>query len=180
MDNAINNRIEKKLKTTLIIPETIREEIKKSGMSIEDYFTTLYNTYKRYNIDNWREGCYWLKTTRVAFIKADTFNGILNKFDDNTQIDLGRELGKKAQVGLKYNYSIEDNSIESQKMMLSIFSKQIGWGQFLWQNNNIMIKLTIFKNHSFIQGYLEGILNLELIPIELNPDLIVFKIRQKT
>jgi len=65
-------------------------------------------------------------------------------------------------------------------MMLSIFSKQIGWGQFLWQNNNIMIKLPIFKNHSFIQGYLEGILNLELIPIELNPDLIVFKIRQKT
>jgi hypothetical protein len=180
LDNDENKGIEKKLKTTLIIPETIREEIKKSGMSIEDYFAMLYDVYKRYSIADWKEGCYWLKTTRIALIKTDTFNGILTKFDEEAQVNLGRELGKKAQVGLKYNYDIEDDTIESKKTMLSIFSKQIGWGQFIWQNNNILIKLPIFKGHSFIQGYLEGILDLELTPMELNPDLIVFKISQKT
>ena len=165
----------KKIKATLFISEDKREKIRRSGLSLEEYFNRLYETHERFDMDRWTEGHFWIKYFRFCFLRSETLNRILDHFDDETLMKLGREVGENLQKNLKYSLreAVDDTP---QEEILEHLSMIKGWGNFILDDGAIIVLTPVFTKPSFIQGYLEGVLNLELILVESHPDRMVFNI----
>ena len=166
----------KKIKATLFISEDKREKIRRSGLSLEEYFNRIYETHERFDMDRWTAGCFWMKYDRVCLLRSETLNRILDHFDDETLIKLGREVGEKLQKSLKYSFKLEAIDDEAQEKILEHLNAVTGWGNFILENRSIFILTPVFTNPFFIQGYIEGILNLELKLVESHPDRVTFNI----
>ena len=162
----------KKIKATLFISEDKREKIRRSGLSMEEYFNRLYEMHERLNMDRWVNGCFWIKYLRVCFLRAETLNLILDHLDDETLLKIGREAGKNHQNSLKYGIDPLDD--ESPERMLEHLSAASGWGDFILDNGAIIILTPVFTKPFFLRGYLEGALNLKLTLIESHPDRMIF------
>ena len=166
----------KKIKSTLFISEDKREKIRRSGLTLEEYFKRLYEIHDRFDMDRWADGCFWLKYDRVCFLRSETLNMILDRFDDKTLMRIGREAGRNLQKSLKYGFDVEPVDDESRGKILEVFGAVTGWGNFILDNEAIIILTPVFTKPFFIQGYLEGALNLELMLVESHPDRMVFNI----
>ena len=166
----------KKIKATLFISEDNRDKIRRSGLSLEKYFNRLYEMHERFDMDRWVEGHFWIRYFRVCFLMSETLNMILEHFDDEALMKLGREAGMDLQKGFKYGFDLEPVDDESREEILEFLSSIIGWGKFILENKAIIILDPLFTKPFFVQGYLEGALNLKLSLAESYPDRIVFKI----
>jgi hypothetical protein len=51
-----------------------------------------------------------------------------------------------------------------------------GWGFYTLEEHMIIVTTPIFTKPYFLQGYLEGLLNLKLTILESVPDRFVYKI----
>ena len=161
----------KKIKATLFISEDKRDKIRHSGLSLEEYFNRLYEMHERFDMDRWGEGRFWIKYFRVCLIRSETLNMILDNFDDKTLMEIGREAGENLQKSLRYGF---DQIVESKEKILEHLSAVSGWGDFILENEAIIVLTPVFTNSFFLQGYLESLLNLKLKLIESHPDRIVF------
>ena len=170
----------KKIKATLFISEDKREKIRRSGLSLEEYFNRLYDTYERFTMDKWIEGSYWIKIFRVGLICSETLNFILDHFDDETLLRIGREVGKNIQNCFKYGFDLEPVDDISQRKMVEQLSAISGWGNFALENGILIIKNPIFNKPFYLQGYLEGSLNLKLKLIESHPDRMAFNVLERS
>ena len=168
--------MEKKIKATLFILEDKREKIRRSGLTLEEYFNRLYDMFERFTMDRWTDGCFWIKYFRVCFISSETLNSILDHFDDETLLEIGREVGEEIQLGFKYGFNIEPVDYTSKREMVERFSAFTGWGNFTLEDEVIIIQNPIFKKPFFLQGYLEGSLNLKLKLIESQPEQMTFNV----
>ena len=167
----------KKVKATLYIPEDVREKIRRTGLSLEEYFNRLYDKYEKLSLDKWRDGVFTIRGYfRVSLLRAETLNLILNKFEDEELVNLGRELGKKLRLSIEANFKrffAPDENFELE--MLNHLNNYSGWGYFTLENDSIVITMPIFTKPHLLRGYLEGLLNLTLTPLESYPDRIIFK-----
>lgn len=166
----------KKIKATLFISADKREKIRRSGLSLEEFCDRLIDTQERFSMDQWTDGCFWIGFFRVCFLKTETLNYLLDHFEDNDLLKMGRELGEKAKS--IQNYLSKLNSVDNVSIMelLEHLNAVYGWGNFTLKNKIIIIKTPVFTKPYFIQGYLEGILNVRLTIIESLPDRMVFNI----
>lgn len=167
--------MKERIKATLFISRDKREKIRKTGLSLEEYFNRLYDMFELFSMDEWSEGCFWIKYIRHCLIQADTFNLILNHFDDETLSSIGREVGEN--VKKTYQHAFYNGPSDDVVNLLKKISLLNGWGSFIVKNNVIAVKNPVFNKTSFLQGYLEGILQLELKLNEAHPDRAVFKIQ---
>lgn len=101
---------------------------------------------------------------------------LLERFDDDTLLRIGREAGEKLQNSLKYGFDLEPVDDESREKIFEHFGAVSGWGKFILDDWAIIILTPVFTRPFFIQGYLEGALNLELMLVESQPDRMVFNI----
>lgn len=164
----------KKIKATLFISEDKREKIRRSGLTLEEYFKRLYEKHELFDMDHWTDGCFWIKYHRVCFIQSEIFNMILDRFDDKTLMRMGREAGRNLQNSLKYGFDLEPMDDEYRGKILEHLNAVTGWGNFILNDSVIIILTPVFTKPFFIQGYLEGALNLELTLVESRPDRMVF------
>mgnify|MGYP001109532066 CR=1 FL=1 len=167
----------KKVKATLYIPEDVREKIRRTGLSLEEYFNRLYDKYEKLSLDKWRDGVFTIQGYfRVSLIRAETLNLILDKFEDEELVDLGRELGKKLRLSIQANFKHYFDSEDNFELeMMNHLNNYSGWGYFTLEKDTIVITMPIFTKPHLLQGYLEGLLNLTLTPVESYPDRITFK-----
>ena len=165
----------KKIKATLFISDDKREEIRRTGLSLEDYFNRIYDTYKRFSMDKWEEGAFWIGLLRVCLLRVETLNLILDQFEDEDLLEVGRSAGHMRNSIMKYKSNLQPVDEESRRKILESIN-YCGWGNHNMKNNTIIITMPIFTKPYFIQGYLESLLNLKLTLIEAHPDRISFKI----
>ena len=169
-------KMAKKIKATLFISEDKREKIRRSGLSLEAYFNRMYDMFERFTMDRWIDGCFWINIFRVSLICSETFNFILDHFNEETLLRVGREVGENIQQIFKYGFDLEPVDDTSQRKILEHLSAISGWGNFAFESRAIIIKNPIFNKPFFLQGYLESTLNLKLKLIESNPDRMIFNI----
>lgn len=169
-------KMAKKIKATLFISDDKRDKIRHSGLTLEEYFKRLFEIHERFTTDRWTEGCFWIKSFRVCFLRSETLNMLLERFDDDTLLRIGREAGEKLQNSLKYGFDLEPVDDESREKIFEHFGAVSGWGKFILDDWAIIILTPVFTRPFFIQGYLEGALNLELMLVESQPDRMVFNI----
>ena len=170
----------KRVKATLYISEDKREEIRRSGMTLEEYFNKLYYTYKMYSMDKWGEGDIWIGNYRVCLLRAETLNLLLDEYEEKELLDMGRSTGEESRAIMKYYRNLEPVDRDSRLKMNENLNDFSGWGNFKMNNNTILIAKPIFTKPYFLQGYLESLLNLKLKLIESYPDRIAFKIEPET
>lgn len=166
-----------KIKATLFISRDKREKIRKTGLSLEEFFNRFYDMFELYSMDEWSDGCFWIKYIRHCLIQADTFNFILDHFDDETLSRIGREVGENVKKAYQQVFHAEP--LNYPLNLLKNLSLLSGWGSFILENNVVAVKNPVFKKMSFLHGYLEGILQLELKLDEAHPDRAVFKIQDQ-
>lgn len=171
--------MEKKIKATLFISEDKREKIRRSGLSLEEYFNRLYDMCERFTMDRWTNGCFWIDYYRVCFIRSETVNFLLDDFDDENLLRKGRKVGENIKRSFKYGYNLEPLDEESQRKIIDNLCVRTGWGTFTLENRAIIIENPIINKPFFLQGYLEGFLDLELKLIESHPDRIAFEILEE-
>ena len=168
-----------KVKASLYISKDTRERIRRSGLSLEEYFNRLYEMHERFSMDKWRDGYFYIEYFRVCLLRAETLNLILDHFDDNGLYKTGRKVGEELRFtienGFKHYITSDD---EIKVKLIDYFNQFSGWGQFTLENNLIIITMPLFTRPQFLQGYIEGIFNLQLSIIESHPNRIVFKITQ--
>ncbi|MCW3991433.1 MAG: hypothetical protein NWE79_01900 [Candidatus Bathyarchaeota archaeon] len=165
----------KKVKASLYISEDRREKIRRSGLSLEEYFNRLWEKHERFTMDKWNDGGFWINFYRVCFLRAETLNFIFDQFEEESLLKIGREVGERQrstmEAGLVFNTD-EDSRLK----MIEFMVDHCGWGHFTWENESIIITMPIFAKPHFIKGYLEGIFNIKLALIESYPNRIVFKV----
>ena len=112
----------------------------------------------------------------MGLFRAETINFIINQMDDKTN----RESGKKVGENLR---SIVENGImkilrdgDIRKRIIERQNMITGWGHSTLEENLIIVTTPIFTKPYFLQGYLEGLLNLKLTILESVPDRCVYKI----
>jgi len=166
-----------KVKATLFISEEKREKIRNSGLSLEEYFDRLYEMHERFSMDKWNDGYFSLGYFRVCLLRAETLNLLLTHFGDKDLYKVGREVGEQLRSTITngFNHYIQLDD-ESKKEMISNLNRFSGWGHFNLENETIIITMPFFTKPFFIQGYIEGLLNVKLAIIESYPDRMAFKI----
>jgi hypothetical protein len=168
----------KKVKATLFISEEKREKIKRSGLSLEEYCDKIYDAYENFRMETWENGCFMMDHFRVTLLRAETLNSILNNIEDNKQHDLGKELGGKLQLTLREGFKQTFNAGEDfSRKMIDYLNAYSGWGLFSQDKGTVIITMPIFTKPHFIQGYLEGLFNIELTVVESLPDRMIFTIK---
>ena len=170
----------KKVKSTLFISEDKRKKIRDSGLTMEEYFNRLYETYERFSMDKWEEGSFWIGLFRVCMLRVETLNLILNQLEDEDLLKIGRSAGDMRNSIMKYNSNLEPVNEESRRKILESLNFFCGWGNHNMKKDTIIITMPIFTKPCFIQGYLESLLNLKLTLIESHPDRMAFKITHQT
>lgn len=99
--NILGVTMTRKVKATLYIQEDKREKIRKSGMSLEEYFNKIFDTYEKFRLDTWRDGCFMMEYFRVCLLRAETLNSLLDNIEGEKQYEIGRELSEKLLTILK-------------------------------------------------------------------------------
>lgn len=169
----------KKVKSTLYIAEDKREKIRCSGLSLEEYINRMYEMYEKFCLDKWNDGYFRIKYFRVCFLRAETLNLILDHLEDETLLEIGREVGEKLRLTVEDSFKHRVHSMKESEMIedhLKYLNDFRGWGCFTLENEMIIITMPIFTKPYLIQGYLEGILNHKLTVIEAYPNRMSFKI----
>ena len=165
-----------KIKATLFISKDKREKIRRSGLSLEEYFKRLYEAHERFNMDRWTDGCFWIRQFRVCLLRSEMLNSMLDHIDKDTLRKFGVEIGEKARSCFEYGFELDPVNDISRRKILEVWNDLSGWGDFTMENGRIIIKMPIFTKPLFLQGYLEGALNLKLTLIDSHPDRITLKV----
>ena len=129
-------------------------------------------------MDRWDNGSFWIEFFRVCFLRAETLNFILDYFEDESLLNIGREIGEKLHSTMENSVNFPINC-DTKQQMIGYLNKFSGWGWFSLENNAIIITMPIFTKPHLIQGYLEGLFHLNLTLLESHPDRMAFKISQK-
>jgi hypothetical protein len=59
--------------------------------------------------------------------------------------------------------------------IIEYFNTFSGWGHISLENESIIVTTPVFNKSNFLQGYIEGLFNLELTLLEAHPDRFIFK-----
>jgi len=157
----------KKIKGTLKVSQEIREKIYLTGLTLEEYFNRIYNQRQSFDMDRWTEGTFWIQHFRVCLFSAETLNHILNHLPDQTLHKIGREAGQALRTTTEKAFPQKLEEL-SKTRFIEPLAAYTGWGKFTTNNNTIITTTPIFTKPHFLQGYLEGTLNLNLTTLETN------------
>ena len=140
----------KKVKTTLFVSKDVREKIKKTGLSLEEYFEKIFKQHEMFSMEKWKDGVFTTGFIRICLLRSETINLILDQINEDRLLKVAREIGSSMrQVGKTYL------DIETTEELLDAENRLSGWGLFSIVKNTIVINRPITHKTRFLQGYLE-------------------------
>lgn len=134
--------------------------------------------YLDYTVHKWNSRGIFLNSIRVALESEALLSLFLSSLTPTEQYEFGKTAGNKAPiediVKIFYGKDVKDPS--SRELILHLLEDK-GWGA-LRQQNGLLIIENPFYTPSFLQGYFEALLGIELENIETNvKDNVVFKLK---
>jgi hypothetical protein len=163
-----------KVRTSLLISKEKREKIRGTGLSLEEYFNAIQEKYEHFNMDKWDEGSFWIGHFRICLLRAETLNFLLDHLEEESLRTIGRSVGEKLRSTMKMGFDLKLDSGTSLEIV-EYFNTFSGWGHLSVENESIIVTTPIFNKSNFLQGYIEGLFNLELTLLESHPDRFIFK-----
>jgi hypothetical protein len=170
-----NGAVSDKIKSTLYIDKSKRDTIRQSGLSLEEYCNRLFELQESFNISNWKDGVFKINHFRVGLFRAETINLIINHIDEKPQRELGKKIGENFRLIIENRILKIPLDADMGKTILERQNSFTGWGFYTLEEHIIIVTTPIFTKPYFLQGYLEGLLNLKLTVLESVPDRFVYK-----
>ncbi len=130
-----------------------------------------------FSVHSWNERGIFVKEFRFALEPESLSSLFFSKLRPVDQYELGETAGSQAPIAdiIRLFHGQEINNVTSRTMALQMLQKN-GWGSMRIQGDLIMIA-NPFYPASFLRGYLESLLKLNLEAVETNvQENIAFKI----
>ena len=144
--------MDKKIKGTLKVSQEIREKIRLTGLTLEEYFNRIYNQRQSFDMDRWTEGTFWIQHFRICLFSAETLNHILNQLPEETLHKIGREAGQALRSTIEKAFPQKLEEL-SKTRFVEHLNTYAGWGKFTLNNNTIITTTPIFsKPHLLARG----------------------------
>jgi hypothetical protein len=177
----ITNLLKKKIISITMSQSIINkiDELKNQiGKSRAQLIEDSVRWYLDFTVHKWNPRGIFLDSIRVALESESLLSLFFSKMTPIEQYEFGKTAGKKAPIEdiirIYYGKDVKDPS--SRELVLHLLQDK-GWGA-LRQQNDLLIIENPFYTPSFLQGYFEALLGVNLELVETNvKDNVVFKLK---
>ncbi|MFQ6064340.1 MAG: hypothetical protein ACE5L6_02580 [Candidatus Bathyarchaeia archaeon] len=164
-------------RTTIILDEEERkyidsliEEGREPG--IKSLISKMLDVYRSMSIYDWKyPGEYYSGISRVAFINVEFINIMLQFIPEEKWRQVGQKIGEAAKISMEASLSLQTTDRERWADVFRRLRVQ-GFGDFYLRDKYLVIKTPFIGNHKFLNGFLEGLLEVQLETKTLTPPII--------
>ena len=164
-------------RTTIILDEEERRYIDKlieegREPGIKPLISKMLDVYRSMGIYDWKyPGEYYSGLSRVAFINVEFINIMLQFIPEEKWQEVGQRIGEAARISMEAS---QDLQATDRKRWPEVFKRLRvqGFGDFYVRDKYLVIKIPLIGNHKILNGFLEGLLGVELEAKTLTPPLI--------
>jgi hypothetical protein len=140
--------------------------------SMKDFIMLAIDFARKYSIDNWSPGVFYIGPVRVGIIDKRSLETLASKAN---QRETGRSLGEMPRDMMMIRYNIDTTLKKNRTLALDRLA-DLGIGRCEIKDDKILVHRPIFP-HDIMWGYIEAYLDVALQPVPMNiPDLFVFQI----
>lgn len=138
----------------------------------------LIRRFKTFNLERWSEGIFPGPDGRVAVLRSETFNIIVDALGERSHgvgTACGRSTLRQLSIGGRKDRSRKPRLLSLEKRVRE-FNVRSGWGNLTLLGGAIEFRNSILTNLEFLRGYLEGLLSLNLRMVACGETRIVFRV----
>ena len=164
-------------RTTIILDEEERRYIDKlieegREPGIKPLISKMLHVYRSMSIYDWKyPGEYYSGVSRVAFINVEFINIMLQFISDEKWQEVGQKIGEAAKISMEASLDLQTADREKWLEVFKRLRVQ-GFGDFYLRARYVVIKTPFISNHKFLNGFLEGLLGVQLEAKTLTPPLV--------
>ncbi len=164
-------------RTTIILDEEERRYINKlikegREPGIKPLISKMLDVYRSMSIYDWKyPGEYYSGISRVAFMNVEFINIMLQFISEEKWREVGQKIGEAAKISMEASLGLQTTDREK---WLDVFKRLRvqGFGDFYLRDKYVVIKTPFISNHRVLNGFLEGLLGVQLEAKTLTPPLI--------
>lgn len=144
--------------------------------SFKEFVDQCVELGRGYTMDRWQleSGQFFYGPMRVVVIPQKFLTEFSYRVAESERKMLGREFGSILKSFIFLHFEYDPTKLENRTKVLSVITR-LGLGQLRQRDSEIEIVNPALPAEVF-QGLLEGVLGLELSPIELAIDVCLFRI----
>lgn len=144
--------------------------------SFKEFVDQCVELGRGYTMDRWQleSGQFFYGPMRVVVIPQKFLTEFSYRVAESERKILGREFGSILKSFIFLHFEYDPTKLENRTKVLSVITR-LGLGQLRQRDSEIEIVNPALPAEVF-QGLLEGVLGLELSPIELAIDVCLFRI----
>jgi ParB family chromosome partitioning protein len=138
----------------------------------------LIRRFKRFNLERWTEGIFPGPDGRVAILRAENFNTIVDGLGDRSHsvgAACGRNTLRQISLANGRERSVKLRVLSMEKRVRE-FNVRSGWGVLTLLGGAVELRNSVLKNYDFVRGYLEGLLSLNLKMVACSETRVVFRV----
>lgn len=164
-------------RTTIILDEEERRYIDKlieegREPGIKPLISKMLDVYRNMSIYDWKyPGEYYSGVSRVAFINVEFINIMLQFISEEKWQEVGQKIGEAAKISMEASLDLQTTDREKWLEVFKRLRVQ-GFGDFYLRARYVVIKTPFIGNHKFLNGFLEGLLGVQLEAKTLTPPLV--------
>ncbi len=164
-------------RTTIILDEEERRYIDKliqegREPGIKPLISKMLDVYRSMGIYDWKyPGEYYSGVSRVAFLNVEFVNILLQFIPEQRWREVGQKIGEAAGISMEASLDLQTTDREKWAEVFKRLRVQ-GFGDFYVRDKYVVIKIPFISNHKVLNGFLEGLLGVQLEAKTLTPPLI--------
>lgn len=138
----------------------------------------LIRRFKVFNLERWSEGIFPGPDGRVAVLRSETFNIIIDALGERAHsvgTACGRSTLKKLTLSSSKDKSTRPRWLTLEKRARE-FNARSGWGIINLLGGAVELRNPILRNTEFIRGYLEGLLSLNLKVVASSDERVLLRV----
>ena len=164
-------------RTTIILREEEREFIDKlvkdgKEVGIRPLISKMLDVYRSMSIYDWKyPGEYYTGISRMAFIKIEFINTLLQHIPPEKHYEVGRKAGEAAAISVEASLDFLPTDKERWPEVFKRLRVH-GFGDFYQKDKYIIVKAPFINNHELQRGYLETLLGITLEARTTSPPFV--------
>jgi hypothetical protein len=164
-------------RTTIILDEEERRYIDKlieegREPGIKPLISKMLDVYRSMSIYDWKyPGEYYAGISRVAFINVEFINIMLQSISEEKWQEVGHKIGGAAKISMEASLGLQTTDREKWPDVFKRLRIQ-GFGDFYLRDKYVVIKTPFISNQKVLNGFLEGLLGVQLEAKTLTSPLI--------
>ncbi|MCW4051823.1 MAG: hypothetical protein NWE78_01270 [Candidatus Bathyarchaeota archaeon] len=164
-------------RTTIILEEEEREYIdrlvrdgKEAG--IKQLISKMLDVYRSMSVYDWKyPGEYYSGISRIAFVKIEFINTLLQHIPSEQHYQVGRKAGEAARIGVEASLNIKATDKERWPEVFKRLRIH-GFGDFYQKDRYIIVKSPFISNEQLHRGFLETLLGASLETRTTSPPFV--------